>query len=325
MGTHQPRSGSLQIWPRKRAEKFLPSVNWRALEPETREKGLLGVIAYKVGMASCLVLDKTANSMTKDKKMIVPVSVLEVPSLKIFSARFYKNGIVSSEIVLNSDKELKRVMKIGKLNPGSTAPLKKIEELDKKDFDDLKIIVYSQVKNTSVKKTPDIIEIGLGGKLEDKIEFVKAHWNKEIHASEIFKKSQLVDIRGLSQGKGLEGPVKRFGISLKGHKSEKGVRRPGSLGPWHPHHVVFRVAQAGQLGMQTRICYNSKIVEIAKISDKNINPQSGWIHYGNIKTEYILLRGSVPGPAKRQLLLTLPLRKTKSSDKKNFEFLRLEK
>jgi len=308
----QPRSGSLQIWPRKRAEKFLPSVNWNAIEGQ----GLLGFIAYKVGMTSCLVKDLTANSLSKDKKIIVPVTVLEAPSMKIFSIRLYKNGLCNSEIILSSDKELKRVVKIGKVG--------KIEDLDKKEFDDLRAIVYSQVGKTAIKKTPDMIEIGFGGKKEEKIAFVKEKAGKEIFVSEILKKMQMVDLRGLTKGHGLEGPVKRFGIGLKGHKSEKGVRRPGSLGPWHPHRVTFRVSQAGQMGMQTRVHYNNKIIEVGKISEKNINPPEGWQHFGNIKTEYLLVRGSVQGPAKRQVLMTVPLRKTKKSEKKNYEFVKIQ-
>ncbi len=317
MGTHQPRSGSLQIWPRKRVSKFIPSVNWGAIK--TDYKGLLGFITYKVSMASCLVKDLTADSMTKDRKIIIPVSILEAPSIKIFSARLYKNNLCVSEIIVSNDKELKRILKIGK-----NAKTGKPGDLDKKDsFDDLRVLIYSLASRTGIKKTPDITEISLGGSLQEKIDFVKSHWNKEILASEIFKKLELVDVRGLSKGHGLEGPVKRFGIGLRGHKSEKGVRRPGSLGPWHPHHVTFRVSQAGQLGMQTRISYNQKIIEVGKISEKNINPKSGWHSFGNIKTEYIIVRGSVPGPAKRQILITRTLRKTKSGDKKNYELIKL--
>ena len=204
-----PRSGSLQIWPRKRAEKMLPSANWNAIN----EKGLLGFIAYKVGMKSALAKDLTPNSMTKDKKIIVPVTILEAPSMKIFSIRLYKNNLCISEIVLSNDKELKRIIKVGKIG--------KIEDLDKKEYEDIRIIAYSQVGKTNIKKTPDIVEIGFGGSREEKINFVKNYAGKEILASEILKKMQLVDIRGLSKGKGLSGPVKRFGIGLKGHKSEK--------------------------------------------------------------------------------------------------------
>lgn len=314
MPTKKPRAGSLQIWPRKRARKFLPSVNWRMLPGEN---GLLGLVVYKVGMRSIEVKDNTADSMTKGKKIVVPATVLEIPGMKIYSARLYKNNLCIGEIVLSDDKELKRILKTGK--KGSAEDLEKRKD----EFDDLRVIVYSLASKTGLKKTPDIAEVGLGGSIGEKIAFVKEKAGKEIPATELVKKLELVDIRGLSQGKGLEGPVKRFGISLKGHKTEKGVRRPGSLGPWHPHHVTFRVAQAGQLGMQTRNALNLKVVEVGKISEKDINPSEGWMHYGKIRTEYALVRGSVPGPSKRQLLMTRAFRKTKYSDKKNYEFVRI--
>jgi len=46
-----PRKGSLQFWPRKRASKILPSVNWEAITSNPT-KILKGFICYKAGMAS---------------------------------------------------------------------------------------------------------------------------------------------------------------------------------------------------------------------------------------------------------------------------------
>jgi len=81
---------------------------------------------------------------------------------------------------------------------------------------------------------------------------------------------------------------------------------------------------AGQLGMFTRIQYNGKIVALGKIKEKNVNPKSGWNKYGNILSEYAIIRGSIQGPTKRQLLLTFPIRKTKKQEKKNYEFIKLD-
>ncbi len=85
--TRVPRRGSLQFWPRKRAEKFLPSVNWNSLNTNS-SKGLKGFIAYKAGMISGFVLDNTPDSMTKGKRIILPLTILECPKNKIFSVRF---------------------------------------------------------------------------------------------------------------------------------------------------------------------------------------------------------------------------------------------
>ncbi len=307
-----PRKGSLQFWPRKRVSKFLPRVNWDSISDGGKIKGF---IAYKAGMASAYVKDNTENSMTKGKKIVIPVTIIECPPMKIFSTRFYKNGIVVKDILSeNLDKELKRKLKLPKTNK------EKIEEVKLESYDDIRVICYSVVKNSKIKKTPDLTEIGLSGTVEEKLNFVKENLTKEISVLNIFEKNQLVDFRGLTKGKGLQGPVKRFGITLKSHKSEKGRRRPGSLGPWHPARVTFRAPQAGQLGMFTRIVYNNKIIDLGKSADK---PLKNIKNYGNINTDYIIVNGSVQGPAKRQLLITAPLRGTKKQLKKNYEVVGL--
>ena len=304
-----PRKGSLQFWPRKRATKFLPRVNWGAI---SSGKNLKGFLCYKAGMVSGYVKDNTPDSMTKAKNIIVPLTILECPSMKIFSVRFYKDGRVGKEVLAeNLEKELKKKVKLPKV--------KKKAELDAERCDDVRVICYSQVKKTGIKKKPDLSEIGLVGSVEDKINFIKENLNKEISVLNVFEKGQLVDLRGLTKGQGFSGPVKRFGIGLKSHKSEKGRRRPGSLGPWHPARVTFRVPMAGQLGMFTRVIYNNKIIDIGKSEGKLKNIKN----YGDVKTDYILVRGSIQGPAKRQLIITHPLRTTKKQTKKNYELLEL--
>jgi len=298
-----PRKGSLQFWPRKRVNKFLPSVNWNAIDSG---KNLKGFICYKVGMKSAFVKDNTPNSMTKGKKIVIPVTILECPSMKIFSVRFYKDGKVAKEILASGlDKELKRKVKLPK----------KSSEMKFEECDDVRVICYSGVKKTGLKKKPDMIELGLVGSVEDKINFIKEKLGKEISIEDIFEKGQLVDLRGLTKGKGLSGPVKRFGIQLKDHKSEKGRRRPGSIGPWHPARVTFRVPMAGQLGMFTRVVYNNMIIDLGKSENKFKNIKN----YGDVKTDYLIVAGSIQGPAKRQLLITAPLRETKKEKKKNYE------
>lgn len=320
-----PRSGSLQFWPRKRARKFLPSVNWKAFSKVADiEEGLLGFIVYKVGMASAIVKDNTENSLSKGKRIAIPVTILEAPILKIFSLRFYRKGIVKREILnRNLDKHLKKRVRLSKIDKRDS--LKDLENIrkDLENYDDIRVIVYSDISKTGIKKSPDLVEVGLAGSIEKKYEFLMSNLDKEISISEVFDKDSLVDVRGLTKGKGLSGPVKRFGIGLKDHKSEKGRRKPGSIGPWHPARVTFRVPMAGQLGMFTRICYNIKIVDIGKIRDKDINPRSGFHKFGNIKTEYVILGGSALGTPKRQLLLTFALRPAKKQKKKNFELLGL--
>lgn len=310
-----PRHGSLQFWPRKRSNKIMPDVHWEALPK--KDSGLLGFIGYKVGMKSAYLKDNTNGSVTKGKRIILPVTILECPTIKILSVRFYKNKIVAYEFINhNLDKELKRKIKLPKKGD------KKFDDFLKNDFDNVTVVVYTQVKKSGIKKTPDIKEIGLSGTKEQKLEFIKNHLSKEITIKDVFKEG-IVDIRGVTKGKGLQGTVKRFGLTLKAHKSEKGQRTLGSGGPWHPSRVDFHQPRSGQMGYNTRVCYNAKIVLVSNVTEKNINQNGGFPQYGNIKTDYIVLLGSVQGPQKRALLLTSALRATPKFNKKNYEFIEL--
>jgi len=305
----RPRHGSLQFYPRKRAAKILPSANWKPIS--SSEDGLLGFLAYKVGMASVLIKDTTDKVLTSKKQVTMPATILEVPNMKILSVRFYKDNKVLSDVVVSNDKELKRKLKVPK-------EAKKLDSVVPEKYDDIRVIAYSIPKHTSVKKTPDLIELGI--QADDKLGYVKSLIGKEV-TLENFSHENLLDARGVTKGKGTQGPVKRFGITLRVHKSEKGQRKVGSIGPWHPARVTFRVPMAGQLGLFSRIIYNLNVLNQGKISDKDINPKAGFKNYGKIKTSYLILAGSVQGPSKRQILLTPSFRKSKKQSKRKLEFL----
>lgn len=312
---HKSRDGSLQYWPRNRARKILPSVNWSPV-PENAKGNLRGFIGYKVGMVSVYAKDNTPDSMIKGKRTAIPATIIECPELKIYSVRLYKNHQIVKEVIVGFDEELK-----DKLKKPKKIDAKVLDDV-KVDYDDVRVIVYSNAKKTGFKKSPDIIELALSGKKEDKLKFVKEKIGKEISISEVFSEG-LVDIHGVTKAFGLQGPVKRFGISLKFHKSEKGVRRPGSLGPWHPARVTFRVAMAGQTGYFTRIAYNSLILQVKNIKDKDINQKGGFHKYGNIKTSYMILKGSVPGTKKRPIMMVPSIRPTPKKAKQKFEVIEL--
>ncbi len=307
--SRRPRRGSLQFWPRKRASKVLPSINWRPIL--AKEQGLLGFIAYKVGMSSVLVKDATEKVTTSKKTIVLPATILEIPNMKILSARFYKNNLPLKDVIVSSDKELKRKLKI-------TKQTKKLEENIPENYDDIRVVAYSTPSSTSIKKTPDVIELAVQS--DNKLDYIKSLLGKEITLENLSHQG-LLDVRGLTKGKGVQGPVKRFGVKLRFHKSEKGVRKVGSIGPWHPARVTFRTPMAGQLGFFTRIIYNLVVLDSGKISEKDINPKQGFKNYGKVKTSYIILKGSVQGPVKRQILITPSFRPSKLQSKRKYQFI----
>lgn len=305
-------SGSLQFYPRVRAKKIIPSVNWKPLNKS--DVGFMGFVGYKVGMISVWAKDDTEKSMTKGKRVVVPATLIECPSMRIYSVRFYKDGKVSKDVVVSNDKILKKRVSVSK----------KVGELKEDiEFDDLRVVMYSGVNKTGIgKKKVDMVEVGISGDKDAKLAFVKENLGKDISVVDVFEPG-LVDVRGVTKGYGNSGPVKRFGIALKDHKSEKGQRRPGSLAPWHPARVTFRAPQAGQTGYFSRVSYNSLILEVGKLSDKDVNRKGGFKNYGAVKNDYMILRGSVPGPAKRGIFVTTALRPTKYQAKKKYEVLEL--
>lgn len=306
----RPRKGSLQFYPRKRAAKPLHSVNWNTLS-DTKEQGVLGFIAYKAGMSTALVKDTTPKVQTANKQIAIPVTILEVPPMKIFSIRFYNNNIPIKDVIVSNDKELKKIVRVPKT-------LKPLDSQIPQSYSNLTILAYSLPKETSIKKAPDMIEIAVSA--PNKLDFVKSLIGKEILPQDVLK-FKIADVRGITKGKGTQGPVKRFGLALKDHKTEKGVRRPGSLGPWHPARVTFRTPMMGQMGLFSRIIYNLHILSQGKISEKDINPKSGFPNYGRIKSSYVIVKGSVQGPPKRQVLLTPSFRPSKVQTKKKLELL----
>ena len=302
----KPRSGSLQFWPRVRAKRTHAKVrSW----PSNNEIKPLGFAGYKVGMTHVIFTDNRANSMTKGQDISMPVTIIECPSLKTASIIFYKNSNPSSALMAsNLDKELGRRIQLPKESK------KKIEDFKPEDYKDIKILVYTQPKLTSIgKKKPELFELAIGGKIEEKYNWAKENLGKEINLKDILTEGQTVDIRSITKGKGLQGPIRRFGISKKASKSEKGTRRPGSLGPWHGARQ-WRVAKSGQLGFQQRTELNKWTVKISEDA-KEINKKGGFVRYGIIKNPYILVRGSIPGASKRLIKFTNPMRITKRVQK----------
>jgi large subunit ribosomal protein L3 len=323
---HKPRAGSLQFWPRKRTKRPL-RVNWKPLEEKYKDVALpLGLVGYKVGMESAIVKDMREKSLTKGEEIFMPITILEIPPHRILSIRLYKDNKVFTEIwnpfAFKDYKWLKRKVKEIKKEKSKEELIKEIEERAK-EAEKIRLLIYTKPKLIKLKKTPEIVEVGLGGKKEEQIEFIKNYIDKDITAKDIFKPKMLVDVRGATKGKGFAGPLKRFGIKRKQHKSEKGVRRPGSLGPWNPSKVSFRVPMAGQLGFFKRIDYNKYVLDVGNIRDKNINKKEGFLNYGLIDGDFVIVKGSVMGTAKRAIFLTYPLRPSKNSIKQNYDLVKL--
>jgi len=297
---HRPHRSSLGFWPRVRAKRSYPSVHWK----EDSENGCMGFPAYKAGMTHVIAIDNLKNSINKGKKVMMPVTVLEVPPVKVVGIRFYKEEVKGKKTIgelmsRKLDKNSKRKL---------FTPKKESKKFDDfSDYDDIKLIVQTQPSLIKLKKTPEVFEIGLGGKLEAKKEFAKNMFEKELKASEVLKEGMQVDLNGVTKGKGKQGSVKRHGVAVRSHKAEKVKRGAGTLAPERPRKTSWTVPQYGQMGYHNRVEYNKWVL---KISDKpeEINVKGGFKNYGAVSKDYMIIKGSVMGPRKRMVILRKAVR-----------------
>ena len=298
MKYHRPRRGSLGFSPRKRASSIIPRIrSW----PDSDEPKLLGFAGYKAGMTHVIMIDDRKNSPTYGEEIMVPVTVLETPPMKVMGIRVYRKTIyglqIAGEVWTDElDSFLARRLQLPK-KKGDVDKLKEIE-----DIAEVRVITYTQpYLITGVpKKVPDVMEQKVGGDVEAALNYAIEKLGKEVRINEVFTEGAFIDVLSITKGKGFQGPVKRWGVitlDAKHARSSK-HRRVGTLGPWHPHRVRWTVPQAGQMGFHQRTEYNKRILKIGT-NGEEINPEGGFLHYGLIRSDYVLVSGSVPGSVKR--------------------------
>ncbi|MEK4576349.1 MULTISPECIES: 50S ribosomal protein L3 [Bacillus] len=102
---------------------------------------------------------------------------------------------------------------------------------------------------------------------------------------EVFAVGEIVDVTGISKGKGFQGVIKRHGQS-RGPMSHgsRYHRRPGSMGPVAPNRVFKGKKLAGRMGGDQVTIQNLEIVQVD--TERNL----------------LLVKGNVPG-AKKSLVV----------------------
>merc|ERR1711944_14640 len=161
-----------------------------------------------------------------------------------------------------------------------------------------------------------------GGSIEDKVNWAKDNLEKNVSVSNVFAEDELIDVIGVTKGKGVKGLTSRWHTKKLPRKTHKGLRKVACIGAWHPARVGFSVARAGQKGYHHRTEMNKKIYRIGDgvhtkdgkvvknnaateydLTDKTITPMGGFPHYGEVNNDYVMLAGCCIGPKKRPLTL----------------------
>ena len=108
----------------------------------------------------------------------------------------------------------------------------------------------------------------------------------------LFTKGEIVDVSGVSKGKGFQGVIKRWNQSRgpMGHGSQyhRGV---GSLGTLLPMHVLKGKKMPGHMGNELVTIQNLEVVDV------------------DLENNVILIKGNVPGPKQSLVMIRTSVKK----------------
>jgi large subunit ribosomal protein L3e len=188
----------------------------------------------------------------------------------------------------------------------------------------IRVLAHTQMKLLRKRqKKAHIMEIQLnGGTIEQKVTFAREHLEKQVPVTQVFSKDEMIDTISVTKGRGFKGVTSRWHTRKLPRKTHKGLRKVACIGAWHPAHVSYAVARGGQKGYHHRTEINKKIYRIGEAIqvkdgktvkntgstdhdpiEKTINPMGGFPHYGEVKQDFIMIKGCCIGPKKRPITL----------------------
>jgi large subunit ribosomal protein L3e len=287
-------------------------------------------------------VDRPGSKLHK-KETVEPVSVIEVAPMIVVGIVGYvrtPRGLrcLKSVFAQHLSEQYRRVLYKNwyrSKKKAFTKYMKKYEDETQKRYiekDIAKIKKYAQVVRVIAHTQPNrlhlhqkkanVLEVQVnGGDSAAKVDFALNLFEKPFSVDTVFQESEMFDAIAVTTGHGYEGVTHRWGTTKLRRKTHKGLRKVACIGAWHPARVGFTVPRAGQNGYHHRTELNKKIYKIGQaladnphnanvagdLTNKEITPMGGFPHYGRVREQYLLVKGSVPGPRKRPLVLRKPL------------------
>lgn len=312
----QPRRGSIGYLPRGRAKSMEARIRgWPEISSE--EPKILAHVGFKAGCVQIVSIDDREKTPNAGKQLVNLGTVLVTPPTLVLGVRGYSkdpNGLHAEFDVYSEDipREISKYIITLKNKETALENAEKILTRIKEIF--AVVAVFPNVVGLEQKK-PYIFEAAIkGGDIKKQFAFVKDLLGKEVKIDQVFEIGSSVDVAAITKGKGWQGVIARMGVKRKQHKSRKSVREVGSLGPISPQNVMYTVPRAGQRGFHQRVEYNKRIMIMSNSDNKDfkINPEGGYKHFGLIKGDYVILKGSIPGTYRRLIKLRSQIRNVPS-------------
>ena len=346
-----PRCGNLGFLPKKRTKHHAGRIRSFPKDADSSaQPHLTAFRGYKAGMTHVVRGVDRPGALMHKREVVDAVSVIETPPMVVVGVVGYvetPQGLRSLTTVFAehlSDEFKRRVYKNwfrSKKKAYTKYALKYTKEDGKEiesELDRIKnfctvvrVIAHTQVKKLNLRlKKAHIMEIQVnGGDTAAKVDFAKGLFEKEVHVDTIFAKDEQIDVIGVTKGRGYEGVTTRWGVTRLPRKTHRGLRKVACIGSWHPARVSTTVPRAGQNGYFHRTEMNKKVYRIGKKGDesscstdadltkKGITPMGGFVRYGEVREDWIMVKGAVVGVKKRPLILRKSL--MKHSSRKHLE------
>merc|ERR1711915_243136 len=221
------------FYPKKRASRLRPKVKALPKDAPSKPVHVTSFLAYKAGMTHIVrVSDKPGSKLNK-KEVVEACTIIETPPMVCV-------GVVG---YIETPRGLRNFKSVWAEHLG--------EECRRRFYKNWHRSKKRAFTNASKKWTDD------DGKKEIEKDLAKikkycsvvriiAHFEKQIPISEVFAQDEMIDIIGVTKGKGVKGVTSRWHTKKLPRKTHKGLRKVACIGAWHPSRVQFTVARAGQ-------------------------------------------------------------------------------
>ncbi len=305
----KPRRGSMGYGPRKRTVRQYPRItSWP--ETDASEVRVQGFAGWKAGMTHILMRDTNPKSTSAGQEVRKAVTVVEAPPMTVLAVRGYRMTPygkqtagevwtdVSEESPTNLFPRLANQTRGERDEEQGRKPAKRGGRIPKRPSKPTEEAANSL-------REQDLSEV------EAKLEWALERLGGEIGIEDVYDVGQEVDVVGVTKGKGGQGSIKRFGLKLLSHKNSKRRRQGGNMGDFGTGYVRKTIRQAGQVGYHKRTELNKKILRISNPEESEITPAGGFLNYGEVTNPYMIIQGSLPGPAKRLIRFRDPTRPRK--------------
>ena len=125
----------------------------------------------------------------------------------------------------------------------------------------VRAICHTQIRKLKIgQKKAHIMEIQVnGGDVAAKVDFCVNLFEKQVPVDAVFTQNEMLDVIGVTKGRGYEGVTTRWGTTRLPRKSHRGLRKVACIGAWHPAKVQYSVARPGQNGFHHRTEMNKKV------------------------------------------------------------------